>query len=64
MIIINIEMSVRVTTSSPDQPITSGAVANNNPVSNSKIGYIGEIRDLQPRHFPFWYKYEITGINS
>jgi hypothetical protein len=45
MIIINIEIRVSATTNSPDHPINSGAVANKIPVSNSNIGYIGEIRD-------------------
>jgi hypothetical protein len=38
---MNIEISVRATTSSPDHPIKSGAVANNIPVSISNTGYIG-----------------------
>jgi hypothetical protein len=45
MIIINIEISVKATTISPDHPIKSGAVGNNIPVSISNTGYIGEIRD-------------------
>jgi hypothetical protein len=36
MIIMNIEINVNATISSPDQPINSGAVANKIPVSNSK----------------------------